>query len=157
MKSTVFLLLIAALFSGYCVVSWNGEGKTGGLAIADIRVDNLNISSDENCISCDSIKRDEYVLGIQYFDSDTKQLPYLSCYQDKVITQKIYCNTNLDEAHPAGSDVTKLFSNFASKKYEGAKLALKCAPRAGMHSFKVCIYRADGSLIEKNTASIKFY
>lgn len=156
MKTTFFLVFIATLFLGYSFASWSKAAAEIRPELSDIRVDNLNTEKNDICISCDSVVHDKYVLGIQYLGVDQKRLPYFYYCQDTVIKQKIYCNTNLDDKFPAGTDVTRLFNLSPGKNYEGAKFALKHMPKPGIHSFKIRIYFADGSYIEKDTEPVRF-
>jgi hypothetical protein len=156
MKLKIYLAL-ATIFFTLNAMRCNNDIFGNSTNLIDIDVENLCRDGENLNTASSPIRKESYTLGIKYIGKDSVEQPYLSFYQDSVLRQKIYCNTQFDARHPAGSDVTKFFVLSPNRKYNGAKLRLIKRPDSGTHSFKICIYRKDGLYIEKDTAPIEFF
>ncbi|GAB6012913.1 hypothetical protein [Viscerimonas tarda] len=138
--------------------------------LTSIDVKNMNNEGEQPFASDDSIRKEAYAIDILYVGrnldnmTDYSRIDFKNC-KDTIIEQKILCNTNLDENYLAGSDVTKLFKplygrfaeNSSELKWYGGTFILHHTPQPGIHSFRVCVYLGNGTIIEQNTRPVKLY
>ena len=130
---------------------------------------NVNNEGESYFISDDSIKRTAYAISIEYKGEGKKGYIYngtsLEKCKDTIVERRIICNNDFNSTLLAGSDVTDFFKplygeftqNSKGKKLYGGVFVLLHTPRSGVHSFKVRMYRKDGTFVESDTTPIKLH
>ena len=142
--------------------------------LVDIELTHFDYSGEKMIESEDPIKKEAYVLGVRYLvkyahsTSDTKpqyynpesnygDTEYIENY-DGTPSPKIYCNTDLGDSYPAGSDITHLFSIGTHNDVKmDLILVLKDAPPAGTYSFKVRFYCKNNTIAGKDSTPVTLY
>ena len=133
-------------------------------------IKNINNEGELPLISNDSIRKEAYALDILYMGKDVdsgmdyNRIDFVNC-TDTIVEQIIFTNNDFDNEYAAGSNITEFFKpiygsfNGGSdkKKWHGGTYILTRVPNPGIHSFKVCVYRSNGTFVEKNTTPVKLY
>lgn len=156
----------------------DGEYTAMDVDLVEIELFNIDNSGRGPVLAKDSVKKEAYVVGVRYKVVDTQNaddtIHYYNenkvNYDKEVIVNtdlipRIFTNTDFDEDHPAGSDVTDLFlsTDWHTGQSYDRMLILRKAPEAGIHSFKVSYtLLRDGiaqvvTSIDQDTSPIKLY
>lgn len=161
------LIVLYFLLTATTCEDFSYESDYANVKLVGIELANLDNTGEFPVIAENSVKKEAYIIGIKYRvvteiePLDTvyynRSIHYnknliFNQYRDQI---QIYCNTDFNTDHPAGSNITKLFT--ISEKYEYDKLLiLRRAPQSGIHSFHMH-YNLDSTKIIADTKPIKFH
>lgn len=166
MKLRILFILTVILYLNFAVSCADEDPMW---RIVDLDVKNMDNKNDQPFVSNDSIRKEAYALDILYLGKnidnsmDYNRIDFKNC-KDTIIDQRIICNNDFDIKHLSGSDITDFFkpiygyyNKYDTKILHGGTFVLTKYPQPGIHSFKIRVFRNNGTYIEKNTVPIKLY
>lgn len=113
--------------------------------LTEIEVVNLNNEMDEPFVSDDSIKKEAYAFQVFFIGQFSGMVdPYKSCaienFTRNTVNYTITTNTDFDDSHTIGDDVTDYFSLYNKEAGNGHTctiFVLRKAPNPGVYSFRI--------------------
>lgn len=127
-----------------------------------IRIDgiesfNINNEGKSPFVTDSAVKREAFLIGIKWITKDR----YEDSYNTKLINikqKRIFCNTDFDENHPAGSDVSNYFKKARYTPYEiDEGFVLTTIPQPDIYSFKIVFICNDDIIFEYDTLPVNLY
>lgn len=149
--SAIFILNVAMKCEGWDDI----EPPTVDISRVDIA--NVDNAGEKPFISSEPIKKEAYMLGVKYIGDTDDEVSYYA-FKENVRSEKIFCNTDFDAEHPAGSDVTRFFKK-TSYTPQGLDYAflLRKVPQAGTYSFKIVSQISECKIFEASTEPVELY
>lgn len=169
MKRLFYFLLTVIFF--LCTAMSCEEEYITPMSLVDIELVNIDNSGENMVESDEAIRKEAYVIGLRYLVSDNFKYsdgePHFihnagldeNIYIDNINSNpKIYCLSDFDSEHLAGSDITEFFTFYTNNdSNQNMLLILRKAPHAGSHSFKVEFECTNDTIVSKNTTPVILY
>lgn len=164
--SLTLAMIFVTFTAFYC--GHDEDPPDNGVDMVELIADNMNFEGEKAFISDEPIKKEAFIIGLNYMVQDTVRVEGNNASRPKEFNDvfykhfdlKVISNTDFNAEYPEGSDVTKLFLERKLYRsyldsHEGC-LILRGIPVEGEHSFTVQAIFSD-TIIEAKTNLVKLY